>query len=198
MENALNFLTRLRLKIAVAFWRLLLGECVKWGADVSLYEGIKLAVQPGARLTLSDRVSLQKGAVISLAAGTEAFLGEGVYLGEYSVVMVKQSIKIGPRSMIGPHCVFADYGHAFESASEVMTPDKVLCKPIQVEENVWVGAGAKILAGVTLGKGSVIGAGSVVTRDVPPFAVVAGAPAKVLRTRENSPVSQSISLPNVF
>ena len=58
----------------------------------------------------------------------------------------------------------------------------LLCKPILIKEDAWIGAGATILPGVCIGKHAVVGAGSVVTRDVPDYAVVVGSPAKVVRT----------------
>ena len=55
--------------------------------------------------------------------------------------------------------------------------------PIVIEDYVWIGGRANIMAGVTIGKGSVIGAGAVVTRDIPPYSVAVGVPAKVIKTR---------------
>jgi galactoside O-acetyltransferase len=58
--------------------------------------------------------------------------------------------------------------------------------PVRIEDDVWIGAHSVIFPGVVLGRGSVVGAGSIVTRDVEPFSIVAGVPAKVLRKRKNN------------
>lgn len=73
--------------------------------------------------------------------------------------------------------------------------DDVTIRPVYIEDKVWIGFGATILKGVRLGKCSVIGAGSVVTKDVPPFSVVAGNPARVVRTLGSS--LASINCPSV-
>jgi maltose O-acetyltransferase len=57
-------------------------------------------------------------------------------------------------------------------------------KKITIEKDVWIGAQAVILPGVTVGEGAVVGAGAVVTKDVPPFAIIGGAPARIIRMRD--------------
>jgi galactoside O-acetyltransferase len=59
--------------------------------------------------------------------------------------------------------------------------------PVEVDDDVWLGAGAVVLPGVHIGRGAVVGAGAVVTRDVPPFSIVAGVPARVVRMLGNAP-----------
>ena len=64
-------------------------------------------------------------------------------------------------------------------------PYRVSSKPIVIEDDCWLGGGVIVLAGVTIGKGSVIGAGSIVTKDIPPYSVAVGNPCKVMRTIED-------------
>ena len=89
------------------------------------------------------------------------------------------SLFLGDRVSIGPKCVFIIMSHPNYS----MIRDSIKSKPsfIRIENDVWVGAAAIILPGVTIHEGAVVGAGAVVTKDVPAHAVVAGNPAKVLR-----------------
>ncbi|SJZ99176.1 maltose O-acetyltransferase [Sediminibacterium ginsengisoli] len=89
-------------------------------------------------------------------------------------------IKIGNRVMIGSHTAISTITHDY--SQEIMY-DTVIAKPVIIEDDVWIGSHAVIMPGVTLGKGCVIGAGSVVTKDVPPGAIVTGVPAKIQKMR---------------
>lgn len=88
-------------------------------------------------------------------------------------------ITIGDQVMIGSHCVITSVTH--DSRATVYRYTRIDA-PVVIEDNVWIGAGAIILPGVRVGAGSIVGAGSVVTRDVPRSAVVVGLPARVTRT----------------
>lgn len=90
------------------------------------------------------------------------------------------SIQIGDYSQIGPRVSFETSTHTLEPKPFGHRP--LMADPIVVEEYVWIGANALILGGVTIGKGAVVAAGAVVTKDVPPYTLVGGVPAKVLRT----------------
>jgi acetyltransferase-like isoleucine patch superfamily enzyme len=88
------------------------------------------------------------------------------------------TITIGDKVVFSPNVKIYAGGHDYGSLN---LPD--IAKPVVIEDHVWVGADAIILPGVVLGKGSVVGAGSVVTRSIAPFCVVAGNPAKVIKQR---------------
>jgi acetyltransferase-like isoleucine patch superfamily enzyme len=85
-----------------------------------------------------------------------------------------------------------DHYHGTTGADDLAIPPlerKLFFKgPVVIEENVWIGEGVAIMPDVTIGKGSVIGANAVVTKSVPPLSVVAGAPAKVIRTNNEMPI----------
>ena len=97
-------------------------------------------------------------------------------------------IKFGNRIAVGPRSMFLTAGHPVEPERRFIVDkngEEVGCcinKPICVMDDVWIGAGAIILGGVTISSGSTVGAGSVVTKSVPERVVVAGNPAKVIRT----------------
>lgn len=74
--------------------------------------------------------------------------------------------------------------HVFSDRQRPIMEQGVVCAPVTIEDDVWIGVNVTILPGVTVGKGSVLGAGAVVTKDVKPFTVVAGVPAKVMGRRQ--------------
>jgi len=115
-------------------------------------------------------------------------VGDEVNLGYQPILMAALSeIRIGSRIMFGPQVMVIGGGHntakigAFMSEVHEKAPGDDL--GVIIEDDVWVGARAIILRGVTLGRGSIIGAGSVVNRSTPPYAIAAGNPARVIRFR---------------
>lgn len=114
------------------------------------------------------------------------FVGDDVSLGDRPVLMAALSeIRIGSHVMFGPEVVVIGGGHNTTVVGRFMTDvhEKTGNEDLGVviEDDVWVGSRAVILRGVTVGRGSVIGAGSVVAKSVPPYAIVAGNPARVVR-----------------
>lgn len=99
--------------------------------------------------------------------------------------------------------LFRDNGvsWAFNAGHDLVTREAT-CAPISIEDGVWVGANATILPGVTVGKGAVVAAGAVVTRDVPPYAVVGGVPARVISevpgTTDNISYFENLAWRNQF
>lgn len=111
-------------------------------------------------------------------------------IGDYSGVGVKCSINgpvtIGKDVMMGPECIIHTHRHRDDSIDIPMRlQGKAEVRPVTIEDDVWLGSRVIILPGVTIGKGCIIGAGAVVTKDIPAYSVAAGVPAKVIKTREN-------------
>ncbi len=104
----------------------------------------------------------------------------GFVLVNYNCVILDTSpVNIGANVFIAPGVCLACAGHAIlpEQRAEAIGTSA----PITIEEDVWIGANATVLGGVTIGKGSIIGAGSVVTKDIPPGVIAVGSPCKVMR-----------------
>ena len=116
----------------------------------------------------------------SLVIGAQCSIGEGAH------ITAANSIRIGNHVLLGKHVTISDNNHGEGSLAEIDIPPTrrpLISKgPIFIEDNVWIGEKATILAGVTVGRGAIVAANSVVTKDVPSGSVVAGVPAKVIRT----------------
>ena len=109
-------------------------------------------------------------------------IGHGTYVNRYTMLDAHERITIGRDVMIGPHSYITDGNHGIGAHASVKT-QPMTSRPVQIEDEAWIGAHVTILAGVRIGHGAVIGAGSVVTSDIPPHAVAFGLPATVRRAR---------------
>jgi acetyltransferase-like isoleucine patch superfamily enzyme len=107
-------------------------------------------------------------------------IGSGTYVGQFSVICARQAITIGADCLIAEHVTIRDQDHDFGGARPT-SRNGFVTEPIRIGNNVWLGAKVTVLKGVTIGDNVVVGANSVVTRDLPNNVVAAGAPARVLR-----------------
>ena len=109
--------------------------------------------------------------------GQHIRVGKDVFVNINSYFMDGAEIVIGDHVFIGPSCGFYTAMHPLDASSRNQGLEKAL--PIHIEDDVWIGANVVILPGVTIGKGSVIAAGSVITHDVEAYSLAAGVPAKI-------------------
>ena len=116
-----------------------------------------------------------------LAIGPDCFLNKNVRLGADG----GGSVSLGAQVMIGPNVVIDPSRHNHDRLDLPMRQQGLSYADIVIEDDVWIGANAVILQGVTVGRGAIVGAGAVVTADVPPLAVVAGVPARIINHRSD-------------
>jgi acetyltransferase-like isoleucine patch superfamily enzyme len=109
-------------------------------------------------------------------------VGEGTYINRRTFIDATESIVIGKQVAIGPDCYITDHDHGMVPAKPPLA-QPMIGKPTRIEDWAWIGAHVVVLKGVTIGQRAIIGAGSVVTKDVPPDAIAMGVPAKVVRLR---------------
>ena len=133
-------------------------------------------------MIVRDRVKLESDvAALELTTGPNGTLdiGERSFVNYGTSLSASLLVRIGPRCQIGTYCLLMDNDfHRVEPERRLERPES---RPIVLEENVWLGARVIVMNGVTIGRDSVVGAGSVVTRDVAPRTVVAGVPARKIR-----------------
>ena len=115
---------------------------------------------------------------LNVRVGREVFVNQGCTLNDIG------GITIGDHALLGPRVSLITSGHPLDPATRRST---IVAAPIVLERNVWIGAGAIVLQGVTVGADAVIAAGAVVTRDVPAATLVAGVPARVVRSIGDEP-----------
>lgn len=142
------------------------GRGIRLGAGVQLFEGVRLVVGD-----------------LGENARADLWIGDRTIVNVYSYLSGEGGLYVGEKVLIGPHCRLLSAGHEVDGEAPAIMDAGLTYGAVRVEDGAWLGAGVTVLPGVRVGKGAVIGAASVVTRDIPDFAVAVGAPAKVLRYR---------------
>jgi len=143
----------------------------------------RVIVHNNGTLLIGDRVRIAAKIApveLAVASGGRLEIGDNVYINCGCSIAATLSVIVGANCNIGSHVSIMDNDfHRMEPERRNEMPASA---PIVLEENVWIGIRAIVLRGVTIGQGSVIGAGSVVVNDVPPRSLAAGVPARVIRT----------------
>jgi acetyltransferase-like isoleucine patch superfamily enzyme len=141
-------------------------------------------------LIFGDRVTIGKNAIIRPSNMYGGAIGEGLKVGNnsnigpYGYIGCSGYIEIGDNVMISPRVSMYAENHVFSDPDIAMKHQGVKKGRITIESDCWIAANSIILSGVRIGKGSVIAAGSVVTKDVEPYSIVAGSPARLLKKRK--------------
>jgi acetyltransferase-like isoleucine patch superfamily enzyme len=134
------------------------------------------------RLEIGPHVLFEPGVWLTAEAPGRIRIGEGTFLNIAVMVAAVQLVEIGSHCMLANGCFVTDGNHRFDDPDRPVTWQGFSSKgPTRIGDNVWLGANVVVTSGVTIGERCVIGANSVVTQDIPPFSIAAGAPAKVLR-----------------
>jgi acetyltransferase-like isoleucine patch superfamily enzyme len=144
----------------------------------------------GGHIVVGDHTRLDIGVVLRAYSGYIS-IGDHCSVNPYCVLYGKGGLKIGNGVRIASHSVIVAANHVFVDTGEFIFRQGDSAVGITIEDDVWVGAGAKILDGVTIRRGTVVGAGAVVTRSTEAWSVVAGVPARKISSRL-SEASQNI------
>lgn len=138
----------------------------------------RMDVLPFKNFALGDDSTIEDFATVNNGVG-DVIIGNRTRIG-ISCVLIGP-VTIGNDVMLAQNIVVSGLNHPYEDVTVPISVQKVTTKPIVIEDESWIGANAVITAGVTVGKHSVVAAGSVVTKDVPPYSIAAGNPARVLK-----------------
>jgi len=194
MESGETILATLRTKLAhclPVIWRRVSSGIRKF-AIRSLYPethfGSKVFVDSRARFKVTDGGYLYIGNDGSVGRDTfivakhgRIDISERCFIGQGSVIAADDSVIIGTDCLIGEHVTIRDQNHSTEHSDVPFAFQGINSSPILIGNNVWIGAKATILSGTTIGSNSVVAANAVVTKDVPPWSIVGGVPARVIQ-----------------
>jgi acetyltransferase-like isoleucine patch superfamily enzyme len=187
-----------RLRIKSAKGLLLIGKKVRIFYPNNLQVGYNTIIEDGAEINclslqgikLGNRVTIGKYAIIRPSNIYGGPIGEGLTMGDnsnigpYNYIGCSGKITIGNNVMLAPRVSIYAENHVFDHPEILIRDQGVEKKEVIIEDDCWIAANSILLAGVTIGKGSVVAAGSVVTENVPPYSVVAGVPAKWIKSRK--------------
>jgi acetyltransferase-like isoleucine patch superfamily enzyme len=177
-------------------------------------------IEPGVSLQYPSRVRIGDGTGIgrnvTLRANTDHSpgieLGKGVAINDAVVINANRGrVTLGDRSWLGPFCLIYGNGgvtighnvlvaghssintvsHSTDRCDIPVNDQPVVIDPVVIEDDVWIGLNAVILQGVTIGRGSIVGAGAVVNKSIPPWSIAVGVPARVIGRRNGAPSSEN-------
>jgi acetyltransferase-like isoleucine patch superfamily enzyme len=177
---------------------LLVGKNVRLFYPKNLQVGYNTIIEDGAEINclsqqgikLGNRVTIGKYAIIRPSNIYGGPIGEGLTMGDnsnigpYNYIGCSGKITIGNNVMLAPRVSVYAENHVFDHPELLIRDQGVEKKEVIIEDDCWIAANSIILAGVTIGQGSVVAAGSVVTENVPAYSVVAGVPAKFIKSRK--------------
>lgn len=158
---------------------------IEIGSQSFIGRGSCIRTFKNRKILIGAKVWIEKGVIIITEADNCCIeIGENTFVGPYTYMVGVGNITIGKHCLIAAHCDIAAVDHIFSDPTELIRKQGVTRQGIVIEDNCWLGCGVKVLDGVTIGEGSVIGAGAVVTKNIPPYSVAVGVPAKVIRNRQ--------------
>ena len=170
-------------KVGVLFRRLLYSRMFK-NRPENLYVERDVSFSETQNSYCGDNVYLCQGCQLHGNNGGTIKIGNNSYIGTYSCIHAYHGIiDIGNDVLIAGHVYIHSANHQFADISTPIRCQGNVPETVHIDDDVWIGANATILPGVRIGKGAVVGGGAVVTKDVMPYTVVAGVPARIIRVR---------------
>lgn len=143
------------------------------GRHVRFHGNLKIEV--GNRVAIRDNVQFGGNGVLTV--------GDRTSINEGCIITSLEQVNIGSNVMLAPRVYILDVDHRYQDRAIPIAAQGYDITPVVICDGVWIGTGSVITKGVTIGEGAIIGANSVVTRDVQPYTIAAGVPAKPVRRR---------------
>jgi len=159
------------------------------GKSLTIGDNVEINALSKRGVTIGNNVSILKNTIIE-CTGVIRELGEGLIIGnnvgiaQNCFIQVRGMVEIGNYVIFGPGVSVFSENHNFQDKNIPIMLQGANRKGVKIEDDVWIGTNVTILDGVCIGKGSIVAAGSVVNKNVEPYSIVGGAPAKLIKKRE--------------
>jgi len=175
------------------------GARLQYPERIRLGNGVRIASQSMLRanteqttgISIGDHSTVHESALIAANRG-QVTIGRHSWIGPFCLIYGNGNVSIGDNVLIAAHTSINTVSHHFERCDIPINDQGIYCDPVSIEDDAWIGMNAVILQGVTIGQGAIVGAGAVVTRDVPPWSIVMGVPARIVSQRSNAPVEEDV------
>ncbi len=155
------------------------------GSGVSISPHVTITCNDeNSKIYIGDNTVIKPYTMLMTYPGGSIKIGSNTSINPFCILYGHGGLEIGDNVRIATHTIFIPANHNFERLDIPISKQGITKIGIKVQNDVWIGAGSTILDGVIIGEGAVIGAGSVVTKNVAPYTVVAGSPAKILKRRK--------------
>lgn len=175
------------------------GKRVNFGKSVTLRHPYKISIEDDVAIDdycvldakglendgiyISKNVFIGRGSILSCKNG-DIILGKNVNIGFNSEIFSGSKVVVGENTLIAAYVYIIGGGHDYSRVDIPITEQEKISHGIKIERNCWIGAGVKVFDNVTIGEDTIIGAGAVVSKDIPAFSIAAGIPARVVKSRK--------------
>jgi acetyltransferase-like isoleucine patch superfamily enzyme len=153
------------------------------GKNVFIEDNAIIKIRERGNIIIGNNTEILDGVILMSYFDGELKIGESCSINPYTIIYAVGDTEIGNNVLIAGHCMIIPNNHVFSRRDIPIQSQGNNYKGIKIESDVWIGHGCTILDGVTVGMGSIIAAGSVVNRDVPPYTIYGGIPAKYIKNR---------------
>ena len=183
LSYRLRGLAFVMLHYGLAYRKLSIGKNVEAWGQIKLEQGVQI----GSNSKFYKKVHLESDVRIGDNVEIRCNLGNSVRVGKNTTInrgsLLFGTVDVANDCLIGPQCSIIGSNHVFDSVDLLINRQGLTSKGVKIRKNVWLGAGVTVVDGVTIGENSIIGAASVVTKDIPPNVIAVGNPAKVIKHR---------------
>lgn len=161
---------------------------IRMGRTITIGDNVEINALSRQGIVMGNNVSIHRNTIIE-CTGVIRELGEGLVIGDNVgiaqnvFIQVRGKVTIGSNVMLGPNSSIFSENHGFDRTDISMVEQPTIRKGVVIEDDVWLGTRSVILDGVVVGKGSIVAAGAIVNASVPPYSIVGGVPAKIIKSR---------------